>query len=163
MTAPHFPNNQSPIDNVAVAISIDIKYQSYIEIYKSLDLVMWQNIATLMAVTGVGFNVVAALAKDKILVFGISTDSSIGIVLFIMSILYLVTIFAMARFRIHHKKMDIELSKLEGTGYFRSRTGERGLWLSAVAWNMFAFGALAIICTVGAEVEFTKGHWLWVH
>lgn len=148
--------------NPADHLTADAKFTAYAEIYKNLDAIMWQNIATLLGITVFGLNIVATLAKDKIALMDMSANSTIGLVLLTMAALYVVTILTMSRFHFHHLRMDGELSNLEIHGYFAARKRNRRWWVSAPAWNMGVFSLIAAICTLGGLIELSAGDWLWL-
>lgn len=140
----------------------DPRFEPYCEIYKNLDTLKWQNLATLLAITVFGMNAVISVEKEPAsLILGISNHSTAGLLLLVQSLLYAVVLFSMARIRGHLEIMNDHLAELDPKGYFAQRRSGRRPWLSGSAWSMLLFCLIACLCVVAAIIELNRGGWLY--
>ena len=139
--------------------SVDARFSGYVSIYQDLNRIMWQCIATLLAITGFGAGVVSGVLKDRTALSGISPESTSGLVLVLTSILQAVTIFTMLRFRAHHRSMECELATLEVDGYFANRVRNPVRFTSAPVLNALAFSILSALFLVAGVMDLTGIGW----
>lgn len=129
----------------AAELSTDAKYAAYIEVYKNLDTLLWQNIATLMGITVLTAGSVGAVASQKMALQLLSPEHALGLIFGLAFLLYSSTIFSFARIRYHQVQMDNYLCDMERSGYFCMRAKiVKNRWLSAPRWTITVYGALSI-------------------
>jgi hypothetical protein len=130
-------------------LSVDQKYDSYTVLHSNLDSLIWNHQATLLGITVLGLGALGVVSEKELSIGPFNSDRTLGIVLFILGVLYSLTIFTQWRMAYWHDRVESELRKLEPGGYFHLRGHRQRLW-SAKLWNGVVFLAFAAVAFGGA-------------
>lgn len=127
-------------------LSDEVKYQAYVQFYTNLDSLIWQNIAVLITITGLGFTAIGTVIEKSITIPPFDRNQTAGMICFIVAILMWNTIFTIRRMRFHHELMESHLREIEPTGYFHSRlhSTHDQWWLAAPFWSRVVFRMIAM-------------------
>lgn len=99
------------------------RFSSYVETHNTLDKILWQIPAFLVAVTAFGFGLLGVFlpAKEAELP-PFNHNQTLGLFLVAWGLMYIVGVYAMHRLRIHHTMVAHNLQALDPKGYFGQRS-----------------------------------------
>jgi len=130
--------------------SPDTRFRSYVTFYSTLDNLIWRNVATALAIIGLGSAAIGAAIEKRLAAPFLNGNNTTAIICFATAILVLLVVYTIRRMRFHHELMETELRKLEPAGYFHERlSSTRHKWRSAPQWTQIvlastAFGFVAL-------------------
>jgi len=133
-------------------VSADVKYACYVDIYTTVDSLMWRNMTTLLGVTILGAGIMGTLlGHDEIAIIRFTHNQTVGCAFLLIAVFYGVTIHVLRRMRFHHELLEIELRELESSGYFhRRKESVSKWWLAAPTWVQIAFAMLMVLCFIAS-------------
>lgn len=137
--------------------SIETRYSSYVETHSTLDKLIWQIPAFLVAVSAVGFGLMGTfLPEEKATIPPFSHTQTLGLLLFFWGAMYLLGCYAMERLRYHHSLVATIIARLDPNGYFDKRLESiNRTWpISATSAVKVVFGAFGIILLLWGVVIF---------
>lgn len=137
------------------SVSPDTRYSAYIEVYNSLDSLIWRNMATLLGVTVLGAGIMGALLEHpNIKLVFLTHGQTVGLAFFLVSVFYGVTVYVIRRMRMHHELIESYLAEFEKRGYFAFRVAKsaESSKLSATYLVQLTFGVLAVLCLIASGI-----------
>lgn len=126
---------------------IETRYSSYVETHSTLDKIIWQVPAFLVAVSALGFGLLGALLPNNTAAIPpFSHQQTLGMFLCFWGAMYLIGCYVMDRLRHHHALVGKAIAALDSNGYFKERekSVERRWPMSATSIVKSSFIALGV-------------------
>ena len=115
MKAPTAAVKKTPIATTG-RLSVNQKYDSYMQLHSNLDSLIWNHQATLLGITVLGLGAIGVVREKELSLGPLDTDDTLGGVLFILGLLYSLTIFTQWRMAYWQESVERELRKMEADG-----------------------------------------------
>ena len=125
---------------------LEARYSSYVETHTTLDKIIWQIPAFLIAVSAFGAGLMGTfIAKNDASILPFSHVQTLGLLLCFWGAMYLIGCYAMDRIRYHHSLVATIIARLDPGGYFEKR-----LESINCTWPLSATSAIkAVFCAFG--------------
>ncbi|WP_125255597.1 hypothetical protein [Brevundimonas fluminis] len=133
---------------------VNQRYAGYVDVKCSLDSLLWQNHAALVAITALGAGALGAVLETELRLGSVSHQRTVAAVFFLLSLLYFLTAHSSSRLKHWHSVAEEELQKLEPDGYFHRRAPRTAHLKSASSWLIYIYFGLSAACLFAA-VDFT--------